>query len=195
MQHLFRCAAAASVLVVLTAVAWTQPPAGRFQRGPAAAMLLQQQSVQQELKLSRDQLKKVEELSGKMREKMQDIFALEEPERGKKLQALNQENDKTLAAILTPEQAKRLKQIVYQQQGTSALATKDVARAIGLSDEQQKQIADISEDTGRKTRELLRPSTTPDEATRTKMEALRKAGSDKILAVLTDAQKRAWQDL
>jgi uncharacterized protein len=195
MQHLFRCAAAAFVLVVLAAVASTQPPAGRFQRGPSAAMLLQQQSVQKELKLSRDQLKKVEDLSGKMREKMQDIFALEEPERGKKLQVLNQENDRTLAAILMPEQTKRLKQIVYQQQGTSALATKDVARAIELSDEQQKQIADISEETGRKTRELLRPGSPPDEATRTKMEALRKAGSDKVLAVLTDAQKRAWQDL
>jgi Spy/CpxP family protein refolding chaperone len=99
-----------------------------------------------------------------MREKMQDIFAQEEPERGKRLQTLNQENDRALAAILTPEQAKRLKQIVYQQQGTTALATPDVAKAIGLSEEQRKQIADISEETTRKTRELFRPGIAPVEA-------------------------------
>jgi type 1 glutamine amidotransferase len=181
--------------MVLAAVAWTQPPAGRFQRGPSAAMLLRQESVQKELKLTGDQLKKVDNLSEKMREKMQGVFALQEPERGQKLQALNQENDKGLAAILTPEQGKRLKQIVYQQQGTTALATQDVGKALGLSDEQRKRIADISEETGRKTRELSRPGAPPDPATRAKMEALRKAGSDKILSVLTDAQKSAWKDL
>lgn len=195
MRHVLRCATVTSVLAMLTAVAWTQQPSGRFQRGPSAAMLLRQESVQKELKLSNDQLKKVEELSEKMRGKMQDVFALEEPERGKRLQALNQENDKALAAILTPEQAKRLKQIVYQQQGTAALATQDVAKELGLSDEQRKRIADISAETGRKTRELVQPGTPPDQATSAKMEALRKAGSDQILAVLTDAQKRAWTDL
>jgi hypothetical protein len=56
MRHLFRCVTVASALVVLTAIAWTQPPGGRFQRRPAAAMLLQQESVQKELKLSKDQL-------------------------------------------------------------------------------------------------------------------------------------------
>jgi type 1 glutamine amidotransferase len=195
MRNLFRCATVVSVLVVLISVAWTQPPAGRVQRGLSAAMLLQQGSVQKELKLSPDQLKKVEELSEKMREKMQGVFALEEPERGKKLQALLQENDKDLQAILTSQQTKRLKQIVYQQQGTAALATEDVTRALGLSDEQRKRITDISAETGRKTRELFQPGTPPDQAARAKLEAIRKAGFDKILAVLTDAQKKSWQEL
>jgi type 1 glutamine amidotransferase len=180
---------------VLTVVAWTQTPGGRFQRGPSAAMLVRQETVQKELKLSTDQLKKAEELSEKMREKTQGVLALEEPERGQKLQALNQENDKALAGILTPEQAKRLKQIVYQQQGTSALATPDVAKALGFSDEQRKRIADISAETGRKARELVQPGAPPDQATRVKMEALRKAGSEQILAILTDDQRKAWKDL
>src|SRR5262249_55827330 len=135
MRNLFRCATLASLLAMLAAVAWAQPPRGGPMRGASAAMLLGQEPVQKELKLSAAQVKKVEDLSEKMREKMQDAFALEEPERGKKLQELNQENDKALAAILTPQQAKRLKQIVYQQQGTAALATAEVARALGLSDE------------------------------------------------------------
>jgi hypothetical protein len=195
MRHLFRSATLVSVLALLAAVAWAQPPFGGFQRGPSAAMLLGQESIQKELKLSADQLKKVEEWSEKMREKMQDIFALEEPERGKKLQELNRENDKALAALLTSEQAKRLKQIGYQQQGTAALTTPEVASAVGPSDEQQKQIGQISEETNKQTRALFQPGAPPDDATRAKMEALRKAGSEKILAVLTDAQKTAWKDL
>jgi type 1 glutamine amidotransferase len=195
MRHLFRLATLASALAVLAAVAWAQPPFGGPRGGPSPAMLLGQESVRKELKLSAEQIKKVEELSDKMRAKMQDAFALEEPERGKKLQELNQENDKALAAVLAPEQAKRLKQIAYQQQGTAALATAEVAKEIGLSDEQRKQIADINDETGRKTRELLQPGAKPDEATRAKIEELRKAGSDKVLAVLTDAQRAAWKDL
>jgi type 1 glutamine amidotransferase len=196
MRHLFQSATLASVLAVLAAVVWAQPPpGGGFQRGPSAAMLLGQEPVQKELKLSADQVKKVEELSEKMREKMQGVFDLEEPERGKKMQELNRENDKALAAVLTLEQAKRLKQIVYQQQGTAALTTPEVAGAIGLSDEQRKRIGEINEETSKSTRALFQPGSPPDDATRAKMEALRKAGTEKVLAVLTDAQKTAWKDL
>jgi type 1 glutamine amidotransferase len=158
-------------------------------------MLLGQESVRKELKLSADQLKKVDELADRMRAKMQDAFALEEPERGKRLQELNRANDQALASVLTPEQARRLKQIVYQQQGTAALATPEVARALGLSGEQRQRIGEINEETGRKTRELSRPGAAPDDATRARMAELRKAGSDRALAVLTDAQRAAWKDL
>jgi type 1 glutamine amidotransferase len=158
-------------------------------------MLLGQESVRKELKLGPDQLKKVEELSDQMRAKTQDAFALEEPERGKRLQELNRANDQALASVLTPEQARRLKQIVYQQQGTAALATPEVARALGLSDEQRKRIGEIGEETGRKTRELSRPGAPPNDATRARMADLRKAGSDRALAVLIDAQRAAWKDL
>jgi type 1 glutamine amidotransferase len=195
MRHLFRRATLASVLAVLAAVAWAQPPFGGPMRGPNPAMLLGQEAVQKELKLRADQLKKLEELSAQIREKRQAVFALEEPERGQKLQELNRDNDKALAAILTPGQAKRLKQIVYQQQGTAALTTPDVAEALGLSGDQRQQITAIGEETGRKTRELFQPGASPDDATRAQMEALRKAGSDKALAVLTDAQRAAWKDL
>jgi type 1 glutamine amidotransferase len=185
----------AILLLLGTGAAFAQPRFGGPMRGPSQAMLLGQESVRKELKLSADQRKKVEELSDKMRAKMQAAFALEEPQRGQKLQALNHENDKALAAILTPAQSKRLKQIVYQQQATAALTTPDVAKEIGLSDEQRKQIELIREETSRKTRELIQPGTPPDDATRAKMEALRRAGNDQILAVLTDAQKTAWKDL
>jgi type 1 glutamine amidotransferase len=195
MRPSFHLAALATGAALLAAVAWAQPPFGGPLRGPSTAMLLRQEAVQKELKLSSSQLKNLAELSEKMREKMQDVSALEEPERGKKLQELNQENDKALATVLTPEQAKRLKQIVYQQQGTAALTTPEVAKAVGLSDEQHKQIREITEETSKRTRELFQPGAPADDATRAKVEALRKAGSDKIVAVLTDAQKTAWKDL
>jgi type 1 glutamine amidotransferase len=194
-HHLLRCAILASVVAALAAVACAQQPRGGPMRGPSAAMLLGQDAVQKELRLSADQLKKLEALSEKMRGKTQDAFALDEPERGKKLRELNQENDRALATVLSPAQAKRLKQIVYQQQGTAALATPAVAEEIGLSGEQRQRIAKINEETSTRLRELFRPGAPPDGAARAKMQALRKAGSDRILAVLTDTQKTAWKDL
>jgi type 1 glutamine amidotransferase len=195
MRQVLRFATLASVLVLLATVTWAQPPRGGPRRGPSAAMLLGQEAVQKELKLSAEQVKKIAALSEKMREKMQDAFALDEPDRGKKLRELNQENDRALATLLTPGQAKRLKQIVYQQQGTAALATPDVAREIGLSGEQRQRIVQINDETNTRMRDLFRPGAAPDNATRAKMQALRKAGSDRILAVLTDPQKTAWKDL
>src|SRR5262245_51887177 len=177
MRPLFRYAPLASALAVLAAVAWAQPPAGGPPRGIPTALLLRQESVRKELKLSADQVKKLEELADKMGEKMQDAFSLEEPERGKKLRALNEETDKALAAILTPEQAKRLKQIVYQQQGDAALTTPEVAGALGLTEAQRKQIARFNEETAKLMREMSRPGGPPPDArARDRIEALRRAG-------------------
>ena len=195
MRHLFRRAPLASVLAVLAAVAWAQPPFGGLPRGPSPASLIGQESVQKELKLTAEQTKKLADLADKMREKMQAAFALEGPQRGKKLQELNEENDKAVAAILAPEQAKRLRQIVYQQQGAAALATADVAKELGLSGEQRERITAINDETAGKMRELLRSGGPPDDATRAKAEELRRAGADKVLAALTDAQKAAWKEL
>jgi hypothetical protein len=75
MRCLFRRTTLASVLAILAAVAWAEPPVGGPMRGLSQAMLLGQESVRKELKLSAEQLKRAEELSDKMRAKMWDVFA------------------------------------------------------------------------------------------------------------------------
>jgi putative heme-binding domain-containing protein len=180
-----------AVLSLAPAAAVAQLP---FGGGNDSLRLLRQESVQKELKLSAAQVKKVGELSEKMGEKFREVFAAPEEERGKKIQQLRQENEKAVAGLLDLRQAKRLREIVYQRQGTAALAEPDVARALGLSDDQTRQLRKINQDTAARVRELFQGGP-PDDDTRKKIGELQRAASEKRLKLLSDKQKAKWKDL
>ena len=159
-------------------------------------MLLGQESVQKELKLTDEQKTKVDELRTKSREKMQEIFQGDEGERQTKMQALNEENRKAVAAILSPEQGKRLKEIAYQQRGPAAsFADPEVVKALSLTEEQQEKVKTINQETQAAMRELFTPGQAPDDDTRNKMNDLRKKSGEKMLALLTPEQKTKWTEL
>jgi len=157
--------------------------------------LLGQESVQKELKLTDEQKTKLDELRRTSREKMQEIFQGDEGERQTKMQALNDENRKAVAAILNPEQSKRLKEITYQQRGATAFADPEVVKALNLTEEQQGKVKSINEETQAAMRELFTPGQAPDEDARNKMNDLRKKSGEKMLALLTPEQKTKWTEL
>jgi Spy/CpxP family protein refolding chaperone len=158
-------------------------------------MLLNQESVQKELKLTDEQKTKFDELRQKSREKMQEIFQGDEGERPKKMQELNEENRKAIAAILSPEQGNRLKEITYQQRGSAALADPEVAKALNLTEEQKGKVKTINDETQAAMRELFTPGQAPDEDARNKMNDLRKSSGEKLMALLTPEQKTKWAEL
>jgi eukaryotic-like serine/threonine-protein kinase len=194
MRNLLRVAPAGIIVVLVASAALAQPPfrGGMFRGNPA--MLLQQESVQKDLKLSDSQVKKVQELGEKMREKFEELRDLEPEERGKKMRELTAENDKAIANILKPEQEKRLHQIAYQQQGPDAFSNPQVVKALGLNDTQKAEIQKINEDFRSERRELFQGGP-PDEETRKKMRELEKTASDKIMKVLTSEQKTKWKEM
>jgi hypothetical protein len=193
MRNLLRVALAGTILVLIASVALAQPPfrGGMFRANPV--MLLQQESVQKELKLSDDQTKKAEQLGETMREKFQDLRDLEPEERGKKMQELMAESQKSIAKLLKPEQEKRLHQIVYQQQGPQGFTEPQVAKALGLTDTQKKEIEKINEDSRAQMREIFQGGF--DEEGRKKMQELRKTTADKIMHLLNDEQKTKWKEM
>src|SRR5204863_9124053 len=79
------------------------------------AMLLEEPAVRADLDVGGKQLRDIAELSERLtkqrHEAFRESFALPEQERGKKFKAMAAANEKAVAAILTPEQARRLKQI------------------------------------------------------------------------------------
>lgn len=196
MRSLLRVVPLGAIVVLVAGVALAQPPfrGGGFGRGNIG-MLLRQESVQKELKLTEEQARKVEDLGEAMREKFQEAFALEGEERDKKMQELREENEKAIAKILKPEQMKRLKQISYQQQGPSAFTDAEVAKALQLTDAQKKDIQKINADTFAQMRELVQPGSPPDEETRKKMTELRTAAAEKIVKLLNSDQKTKWKEL
>lgn len=184
------CLALAIVVLASDPVSARQRGRGAGGFGISPMMLLGQKSVQEELKLTDDQVKKVQELAEKQRGSLQELRNLDQDERRKKMQEMAQANQKALGAILKEGQAKRLKQITLQQQGPAAFRTPEVASALKITDEQKQKMSEIQENATNQTRDLGR-----DEEARKKRQELRKATNEKMMGVLTSEQKDKWKEL
>jgi Spy/CpxP family protein refolding chaperone len=153
-------------------------------------MLLGQESVQKELKLSDEQVSKVKELGEKQRESFRDFQNLSREER----QARTKEMEKAVTDLLKPEQAKRLKQISLQQRGGGALTDEEVQKTLNLSAEQVEKVRAIEQDGRAAMKELFQPGGDPQEGFK-KMQEFRKTQNEKFLNVLTPDQKTKWKEL
>ena len=191
MRRMIQLTLVAGVWALAVSGVLAQPPGGF--RGPGPLMLLGQKSVQEELKLTEDQIQKVQAAAEKQRESFQGFRDLSDEERGKKFQEMAKENEKFVADTLKPDQAKRLNQISLQQQGGRAFADDKLAKDLSLTDDQKGKIKDILEDTGSQIRELFQGGFS-DEA-RTKMRELNNAATEKIVGLLTADQKTKYQEM
>ena len=171
-----------------------QPGAGPAGRSPVL-MLARQPSVQEELKLTKEQINKVTEIIKAVREKAEDITETDVQARMKKAVAIFAGAEKDLLALLKPAQAKRLREIALQQQSLAqALARPEVAKELQLSDEQAKQLRAIREGATREMSKLSEGVTSREEL-RKKRAEFAKATEEKVLKVLTDRQKAQWKEL
>ncbi len=107
------------------------------------------------------------------------------------------EMEKKIKAILSSAQYKRYQEISLQQQGASAISRPEVAEKLGITEAQHEQIREIMESN----RQNMRPpqggqGERPDpEQMRAEMEKNREALNRKIVAVLSNSQKTAWQSM
>jgi Spy/CpxP family protein refolding chaperone len=194
MKRLVPLALALALVALAASAALAQPGFRPGGFGGGTLFLLTQKSVQEELKLSEDQVKKVTELDQKQREAFRDFRDLSREERQQKMQEMAKANDKAIGEILKEDQLKRVKQISLQQQGARALGTPEVADALKLTDEQKDKVKGIQEESAKEFRELFQGGGDRDEV-RKKMEALRKSTEEKLMGVLTDDQKTKWKEL
>lgn len=190
MRRLMRLALAVGVLTLAASPIIAQGPGG-FR--PSPLMLLGQKSVQEELKLTPDQIQKVEAAGAKQRESFQGFRDLSEEERTKRFQEMTKENEKFVAENLKPDQAKRLNQISLQRQGAGSLADEKVAKELNLTDDQKVKIKDILEDSRNQIQELFQGGF--NEEARTKSQEIRNAATAKALALLTADQKTKWKEM
>lgn len=100
---------------------------------------------------------------------------------------------KALADVLDAKQLKRLNQIQLQQRGTNALTDPKVASALKLSDSQRDKIKTIQEDSRKEMAELFKGGGGREAFQ--KIAGMRKETQEKLQSVLTDDQKKAWNDL
>jgi len=195
-----------------TALAQRQPGRQPFGTGRGGqdigSLLASNKSVQEELKLTEDQIEKIKKASDEIRTKYRDDFAKAGMDREKMTELMakigkerTEVMDKLLPTVLKPEQIKRGKQIELQQGGVRALMKEDIQKQLKLSDKQTGELKEISEEIGKdltalqgQIREAIRDREKMQELQK-KMTSLRKEGMDKATAVLNDEQKKTWKDM
>lgn len=180
-------------------------PEGFPGRGPVLPVVvryLQEKSVQEELKLTEAQIKKVADLDTKWQEATKDFPNWSVDDRGKNLAEAREKLDGALAELLDKVQGPRLRQIELQQvekQGLGVLlANTQVVKGLELKEEQQEKVKTINADfdniSGLMFREIPRTRTASDEWTKAS-EALQLITRTKLTDVLTEKQRARLKEL
>ena len=171
--------------------------------------LLRMPQVQTELKLTDDQKTKIQDLSGTMRDKMmeamnagggppdfqnmsQEDMQKQMADMRKKMEGVNKDMDEQAVKILNADQVDRVKQLQIQRDGAMALTREDVAKKLGLTDDQTAKIKKLQESLNKP------PQFDPNGDMQAQMQKMRddRAQSQKdMLAVLTDEQKAKLKEL
>lgn len=143
---------------------------GRAPRGmPGIAM---NEDIQSKLKLTAEQVEKIGEVVDANR---MDFGAMQGMEREAMVAAFMKSRTDTEAGIkevVDAEQFESLQKMTWVQEGAMAMFRKEVAEAVGLTEEQTGKLADIRANMGRGA-----PPT------------------DEVMEILTDEQKTAWDKL
>ncbi|MGE5190932.1 MAG: hypothetical protein ACM3U2_00405 [Deltaproteobacteria bacterium] len=163
------------------------------EEGALEVVLLRQQSVQKELKLTPDEVEKIHKHCSMQWEKAQKISKLSEPERDKQFDILTAENDRFVNATLTKDQRKRLHEIMLQIAGLLCLSRQDVAAQLGLTPEQKQRLPRLQKAARDEMEEVIHD--TKKEEKRAKLKELRETSRQRLLELLTDAQEAKWKQM
>jgi hypothetical protein len=156
-------------------------------------LLLRQKSVQQELKLSADQKQKIADFTHKQHEEFLESEKLGATERKKKHADMEKENAAFLKDALAANQRKRLDQIAMQITALHHLLIPDVARELKLTDAQLQKFKVLQKEARKELVNVIHAKEA--KGRNKKLAKLREDTREKILAVLTDAQKEQVREM
>ncbi len=156
-------------------------------RGGGQLHLLAQPPVQEDLKLTADQLDKVKDLGERRGKALRGARDAGQEEWTKRLADLTAQ-ERAVEKLLRPEQERRLRQIVLQQQGPRALYEPEVADALELTAEQRGTLQALLEE--------LKPYPHPPRGQPGRRpDDYLKTWRENVMQVLTAEQKAGWQEL
>jgi hypothetical protein len=162
--------------------------------------------VQEELKLSDEQKRKLEKrLQRTVQDAMQFFQGLgdKKPEnREKELHAYvekAQENLNTfLEGLLEEDQLQRLRQVMLQREGVFALpGNPEIMKELGITDKQRQEFVEVAQGFQKKVEPLVKEAHKGGnpQVIGPKIRKIRKEQEDRIEALLTDAQKKQWKEM
>ena len=181
--------------------------------GGGVAMLLGREDVKADLALTSEQADKLAALNDRdammanfqqaMKDAgISDFSEMRTPEGQKKMapimEKMQSDMRKKIDAILTPDQSKRLDQINIQFNGNRSVTQKDVAKAIGLTDDQSKAIADLQKKQSAAMQGLFQQVQSGELTREDMQDKMKKNGEildSEIGKLLTDAQKAKLKEM
>jgi len=208
------------VLVTTPALAQRGGRGGGGQGTQGFGQLAQNKSVQDEVKITEDQTKKVTEALTKLREDLKDDYAklggrggrrggggggggnVSPEERTAAIKKTGEAEEKAIKGILDDKQMTRLQQIHRQQERLALFQDEEAQKALKLNDEQKDKIKTITADLQKEMNELRgggggggggRGRGNPEMLQ--KMQGLSKEAMQNAVKVLTDDQKKTYKDL
>ena len=183
----------------LSDLASAQRGRGRGFFGAARIQLATLEEVQSELKLSDEQKKVAEDINQQLSDQRRELFQRGGGDRDamrEKMRKIDDEANAKLAATLDEGQQKRLMEIYVLVNGTNSLADQEVAKALQLSDEQQKALTatqDENRQTGFRAFQSFRDMS--DAERQEAFAKLREQGDQRMLAPLNDGQREQFGKL
>ena len=171
----------------------------------------QLEAIEADLKLTDDQKKKISDIRDGVNTKRREMFTRNgggggggggftppTEEQMKEMQKLSEDAAKQVDSALNADQQKRLKQISLQLSGNRAVANKDTAKELGLSDDQNSKIADLVKKSGEAMTaigERVRSGEIQFSEVREQMQKVNEVLQAEIGKVLTDAQKAKLKEM
>lgn len=170
--------------------------------GMSQSMLLGRGDVQAELKLSDDVKGKLEDMRNAMMEEMRNSFQSgggdDREAMMKQMQERMKKADTEALALLNDGQKKRLKELWVQRSGNRIVTNEDVAKELGLTDDQKGRIRDLVNAQQQAMNEIfekMRNGELDRSEMRPLMDKNNKALEEEIGKVLTDGQKSKLKEM
>jgi hypothetical protein len=192
MNSVFKSVCAFTILA-LSAVPLCAAEKMVAEEGAIELVLLRQQSVHKELKLSKEEVDKIHTFGEEQWEKAQNAHVLGAAERDRKYAEMSKENEVFVKETLSKPQQKRLHQIVLQMAGLLCLSRPEIAAKLELTAEQKKQVHQLQREARRDAEELVH--VTKKNQKLEKLRELHEASLKSIEELLTDEQEAVWAEM
>jgi hypothetical protein len=180
------------------------PDAGRrmLMNALGTPFMVFRDKVMDELKVTDEQRQKLFQHFGGEAERSANVFDSLEgsaEERGKKVSEHQKKAQERLAKFLKDtlkaDQLKRLRQLELQREGLRTIADRaELFEELRITEKQKMQFAPIFEEMQKRIAPLIKEKGDPEEIM-PKVRKLLKEASDKLEAVLDEAQKKQWKDM
>lgn len=196
-------------LVLTASLVSAQDQPGRGRRGGGGGFggmmgspvgLLRMPEVRKELNLTEEQNKQVDEALQQATPAggfagLQDLSPEEQQKRREEMRRKMDEATASVKKVLKPEQEKRLEQLALQRQGLAALARPEIAKQLGLTDEQKEKIEKIQASARPQFGSFRDLSDEQRQKAFAEMQQKQEKAQTETLAVLSDDQKAKWAEM